>query len=565
MKSLRPFALQVAAGIVLAVPVSHAQTAPDAGNLLRDIDRGQIRNPTLAPPSPAPTQAPAPPANGIQVLVKEFAISGARQFPDAEIQALLDPWRGRSVSISELRQAVDAITDHYRDRGFLVRALLPDQNIQNGVVRITILEGTLGDIRIERQRGASHLSDADVRAHLTARQALGQIVRPDDLQRAISILNDLPGVGASSLLEPGAREGESRLVVSIEDKPLLSGMVQADNAGSRASGEHRVTLNASLNSALGLGDQVQFSLNKTSGQTFSRMGFSLPVGADGLRAAVSLSDLGYAYDQTATRYDGAARVAGGSLIYPLVRTARRSVTASVNLDHKRFDNAVADVSISRKTVAVATASVNGEWLDEWWGGGVLQAGLTLAGGRLDLSGNAADLASDQIANGPARQGHFSRLQWSLTRLQRITAADTLALVATGQQTPDNLDSSEKFLATGPYGVRAYSSAEPSGDEGSQASLEWRHQFSDTFGVTLFHDWTRLRRDRREHASTLEPNVFSLSGHGLALTWGKPSVVQVRASVAWRSGVNPVRNAATGADSDGTRRQPRVFVSALKTF
>lgn len=565
MKSFRPLALQFAAGLLLTTSVSHAQTAPDAGNLLRDIDRGQARNPSLAPPSPAPARASTPPANAIQVLVKEFSISGAQQFPEAEIQTILAPWRGRLVSISELKQAVDAITDHYRDRGFLVRALLPDQDIQNGVVRITILEGKLGDIRIERQRGASHLSDADVRAHLTARQRLGQIVRPDDLQRAISILNDMPGVGASSLLEPGAREGESRLVVSIEDKPMLSGMVQADNAGSRASGEHRITLNGSLNSALGIGDQFQFSLNKTSGQTFGRVGFSLPVGADGLRAAVSVSDLGYAYDQNATRYDGAARVAGGSLTYPLVRTARRSVTASVNLDHKRFDNAVADVSISDKTVAVATASLQGEWLDEWWGGGVLQAGLTLAGGRLDLSGNAADLASDQIANGPARQGHFSRLQWSLTRLQRITAADTLALVATGQQTSDNLDSSEKFLATGPYGVRAYSSSEPSGDQGRQVSLEWRHQFSDSFGVTLFKDWARLQRDRREHASTLAPNEFSLSGHGLALTWGKPSVVQVRASVAWRSGDNPVRNAATGADSDGTRRQPRVFVSALKTF
>lgn len=550
---------------MLAVPASQAQTTPDAGNLLRDIDRSQPRIPSMVPPGPAPARTAAPAPAGTQIPVNEFVISGVQQFPVSDIQAVLAPWRGRTVSISDLRQAVNAITDLYRERGFLVRALLPEQNIQNGVVQITVLEGRLGDIRIERQRGASHLSDTDVRAHLTARQALGQIVRPDDLQRAISILNDLPGVGANSLLEPGAREGESRLVVSIEDKPLLSGMAQADNAGARASGEQRITLSASLNSALGVGDQFQFSLNKTSGQTFGRVGVSLPIGADGLRAAVSASDLGYAYDQNATRYDGAARVAGGSLTYPLVRTARRSVTASLGIDHKRFDNAVADVSISRKAVAVATASVNGEWLDEWWGGGVLQAGLTLAGGRLDLSGNAADLASDQIANGPARQGHFSRLQWSLTRLQRITAADTLALVATGQQTPDNLDSSEKFLATGPYGVRAYSSAEPSGDEGSQASLEWRHQFSDTFGVTLFHDWTRLRRDRREHASTLAPNVFSLSGHGVAVTWGKPSVVQVRASVAWRSGDNPVRNAATGTDSDGTRRQPRVFVSALKTF
>jgi hemolysin activation/secretion protein len=565
MKSLRPVALHVAAGLLLAVPASHAQTNPDAGNLLRDIDRSQPRSPSTVPPSPAPSRAAAPAPTGIKVRVKEFVLTGVQEFPESDVQAVLEPWRGRTVSISDLRQAVDAITDLYRDRGFLVRALLPDQNIQNGVVQITVLEGKLGDIRIERQRGASHLPDAAVRAHLTARQALGQIVRPDDLQRAISILNDLPGLGANSMLEPGAREGESRLVVSIEDKPLLSGMAQADNSGARASGEQRATLSANLNSALGVGDQFQFLLNKTSGQTFGRVGVSVPVGADGLRAAVSVSDLGYAYDQNATRYDGAARVAGGSLTYPLVRTARRSITASVNLDHKRFDNAVANVSISSKTVAVATASLNGEWLDEWWGGGVLQAGLTLVGGRLDLSGNAADLASDQVANGPARQGHFSRVQWSLTRLQRITAADTLALVATGQQTPDNLDSSEKFLATGPYGVRAYSSSEPSGDEGSQASIEWRHQFSESFGVTLFQDWARLRRDRREHASTLAPNVFSLSGHGIALTWGKPSVVQVRASVAWRSGDNPVRNAVTGADSDGTRRQPRVFVSALKTF
>ena len=233
---LSALAAAAAAALLLAAPALHAQTAPDAGKLLRDAERAPAATLPAAPPAPGAAQRAPESEPGPRVQVSAFKLIGVSLLPEAELQARLAPFIAQPSSLADLRRAADTVAAAYRERGFLVRAYLAEQELQGGVVTITVLEGRLAALRIERPSPGRHIGDAQVRETMTARQKIGGPVRAGDIERAIGLLNALPGVSASSLLEPGDQPGESRLVVAVKDEPAVSGQVLIDNAGAKASG-----------------------------------------------------------------------------------------------------------------------------------------------------------------------------------------------------------------------------------------------------------------------------------------------------------------------------------------
>lgn len=543
-----------------------AQATPDAGSLLRDTEKN-LEGAKLPPvvPSVVPQAPVATPSPGVTVLVKGFSLKGVTLVPEAELQAVLAPWVGKETSFTELRRAADAVSEAYRARGYLVRAYLPQQDLKDGIVVIAVLEGRLGAVRVDRVNGAAHLSEAQARQYMLARQQLGEPVRPDDLQRAISLLNDTPGVSASSVLEPGQRESESLLAVSLRDTPALSGSAMFDNAGAKATGDYRLTGNLAFNSPLGIGDQAQASVNSSGASTFGRAAYSLPLGFDGWRLGASISNLDYQYTLNGSKFGGDAQDYGLNLSYPIVRGNAFNLSVAAAYDWKDFRNAVRGIEINNKSISVTNLSLSGDSLDGLFGGGFNQFSLGYSSGRLDLSANTADLAADQALGAPHRHGSFQKVTWSLARLQRLTMADSLALSLSGQQANRNMDSAEKFVAAGPSGVRAYASTEASGDNGTLLSVEWRHQYSESLQALAFYDTANVKVDHDANSASPAVNRFNLSGAGFGVNWGKASELAIRASVAWRLGNNPARNPVTGQDADNTKRDPRIWIAAVKTF
>jgi hemolysin activation/secretion protein len=144
-------------------------------------------------------------------------------------------------------------------------------------------------------------------------------------------------------------------------------------------------------------------------------------------------------------------------------------------------------------------------------------------------------------------------------------ADTLAVTLTAQASDRNLDSSEKLGAAGPYAVRAYPSGEANADEGAIVSIEWRHRLSEQLQVSAFYDFARIRRDHRLHIGSAPSNTVNLSGVGLGVTWGDPKVVAITASVAARTGSNPLPDPVTGADPSGSNSHVRGWLTVVRSF
>src|SRR5690606_14670082 len=106
------------------------------------------------------------------------------------LEELVRPFVGGSYNLAGLSKVTDAITDYYRKQGFAVaRAVVPAQKIENGVVTLEVIEGRVGKIGA---RGNERYSEQFLQRW--GSPLLGRVVRVDELEERLLIIDDLPGL-----------------------------------------------------------------------------------------------------------------------------------------------------------------------------------------------------------------------------------------------------------------------------------------------------------------------------------------------------------------------------------
>ncbi|MEI7613718.1 MAG: ShlB/FhaC/HecB family hemolysin secretion/activation protein [Betaproteobacteria bacterium] len=566
MNSSFRYSLLAGAFTAFATLSVHAQTAPDAGSLLREIERQPRQL-----PQPGPQAVPQAPvveaADTVRVTVKAFKLSGNTLIAEPELQAVLAPWVGREVSFGELQKAANAIAEAYRKRGWFARPQLPAQDVSSGVILINILEGRLGAVRIDDGGKELRLDRTMVSDTMTARQKPGDPLNLDDLERSSNILNDTPGVAVATILTTGKTLAESDAVIKVQDKPLFTGTAQLDNTGSRSTGDQKLSLSATLDNPGGKGDQLSANANASEGSSYLKLAYSLAVGNDGLRVGVNASALQYKLvgaDFAALKSKGDAQTVGFNSNYPLLRSGTRNISIAAAFDRKSYYNEANAVATSTKLIHVGLLSLTGDILDGLGAGGMTLWGVNLTTGNVDLSGNTVNKSSDN--NGARTAGSYQKLGGNLARLQRLSDQVTLWAAVNGQVAGKNLDSSEKLSLGGPSGVRAYPVLEGIGDDGYVATLESRYSATSEVQLTAFYDYGSIRRDHNaRYVGALNPETAALQGAGVGVNWTKAGSFAVRASVARRIGDNPLRSILTGKDQDGSLDRTRFWLTAVAFF
>lgn len=549
-----------------------AQRPPDAGRVLEDSRRGG--------PAPAPRRdtvpaldAPERPAikgdAALKVLVKGFRLSGSSAFPQADLLALLSAYVGRELDLAGLQAAADVITHYYRTHGYFVaRAYLPAQDISDGIVEITILEGRIGSLKIEVPPG-SRIRAATVEGIAAAAQAGGTVIEQGAIERSLLLIQDLPGVNVQAALSPGSEVGTSDLRISATDQPLFSGAVDVDNYGNRFSGENRLGATLYLNNPSGYGDLASLRVT-TSGLTdTARIGYLIAVGANGLKLGGSYNAVRYELGSDFEPLGAYGDAQDASLLaqYPLVRSRALDVNLTGLFAARHFfDATVVGTTSDRKTRSF-NLGLSGDLRDGWGGGGLNYYAVSATGGELDLGGWAPSQLVDSLTR--KSDGNYSKLNYFVSRLQALTATTTAYFSFSGQAASKNLDSSEQFTLGGPTAVRAYPTGEAVGDEGWLLNAELRWDFMPNWQLSGFIDHGRIQL----HHSTWTgwqfgnadlPNAYSLSGAGVGLTYSRPGDLSVRMVVADAIGSNP-GHGITGNNADNRPSRLRGWLQLVKTF
>jgi len=566
--------LAVAALAGLAVPgIAVAQARPDAGSLQRDLDRDRVPTPGPQAPGLPAVEEPARPSlrapDGARFEVRAFRVTRASAFQESDLLPHLSAFTGAARSLADLQRAADVITRIYRERGYFVaRAYVPAQEIRDGVVEITVLEGKLGALHLKL---ATTLRLRPQIIEQTLRDAVpaDRPITASGLDRGLLLLNDLPGVEVRAVLSPGTELGTTDLTADISEGPLASAILEADNHGNKFTGRARLGGTVYLNDPLGLGDLLSFRATGSSGSRYQRLAYQVPAGPSGLRLGVAVSQTTYRLccEFEALEARGDAQTATAHAQYPFIRSRAFNLSGTVALDRRKFFNETIAGPTSDKRADLLAFGLASDSRDDLGGGGLNSAGLSFAVGRLDLGRDPADLAADALA--ARTHGGYAKATLSLARLQNLGAGHSLYAGFLGQAASRNLDSSEKFVLGGPFGVRAYPVGEAAGDEGLLVNLEYRYDFLRDLRLSAFVDHGRIRLHRDpwpgwEGANTRIRNTYGLSGAGVGLTWSRPGDIAVRASLAQRLGSNPGRD-ANDHDSDNTRGRVQFWLQGSKLF
>lgn len=549
-----PLRLALAATLPFAA-TALAEPVPDAGQLLQET-RPAPSLPQREPPKIEIKGAPAEEAPGAaRIHVAHLRITGATIFTEAELHALIADGEGMELTLGDLRQLAERITQHYRERGYLLtRAYLPAQEVKSGEVVIAILEGHLGAVNVNNQAEVGGAALAPLEQLRT-----GEVTRSETLERSLLLVSDLPGVEVSSTLRPGTTIAASDLLVDVTPGRRLTGSVDFDTFGDRFSGQNRLGGTINVNNPLQLGDQIGVrAVASDEGMAYLRGSYQAPVNSFGTRIGLAGSDMHYYLGKTLAPLQASGESQTGSLylLHPMIRSRAFNLNAQLQYDHLRLEDRIGITStVVDKSLGNWSAGLNGDFQDGLGGGAMNSFTLNYTHGNLEL--DAATQALDAIT--AQTEGRFGKWNASWLRLQHLTDMTILYVSASGQLASKNLDSSQKLFLGGANGVRAYPQGEASGDEGFLLTVEGRRNlgslWSGLWQLTTFLDSGRVSLNKNPWTATNNKRTLTGAGIGLNVAAGRDWAA--KADVAWR-----LTSATSVSDSD---RRPRAWLQAAKFF
>lgn len=522
------------AASALATAAAYGQTPPVPGYGI-----GDAMKEAQPPRPPAPRQAPEPPIEqqrderpmalpaGETLTVRAFRFEGADFIPEAELQAAVQSYVGRALTLGDIEAAAARITALYRERGYLVaRAYVPRQDARSGVLTIRVLVGKYGKFSLKNQSLVSDGMVERVFAPLRDDEAIARA----GLERSMLLVSDLPGARMPKLVvSPGEAPGTSDFEIRVEPGKRFAGYVLADNHGSRYTGKNRLRAGTDWNSPLGFGDKLSLTATRAQGEGLvnGRLAYGAPLAANGLRGELAASKTTYELGDDYEDLDatGTAYTLEGTLSYPLIRSREQNLYVSLTMAARRMrdDIDALDASIPKKAKA-GTLTVQ----HEAWGGllgvpGYASVVGSLTYGHLDITD--AEQKALNVA-GADTVGHYGRFNLGVSGSLSF-GSNWTANAALGVQKAlrdKNLDASEQMTISGPNGVKAYRET-VSGDNGYLLNAELRYLLPAVAGLThsvgVFADTGRIHLQKPAYAAE---NGVRLSDVGLGYYAGYQALI-----------------------------------------
>ncbi len=504
--------------ILLATTLSlYAVQTPNIGNILNEVKPPKIekKQEVLPPLQQESDEYKKSFEDGKKVFIKSYSISGNTQIGTKKLQTILKPYEAKNLSFKEIQEIVALLTKAYRDEGYFVaRAYIPAQDLQaqDGVHKIAIIEGEYGDFKLEN---SSLVKDSILQVKLgTAKKQ--EVIATKDLQRALLLINDTPGVKVSSTkIAAGKEVGTSDFIIGTQTTQPYNGYVIGDNYGSDYTGKHRIMAGVDINSPFKIGDKISLSAlsSQNSGLLNGRVGYGFPIHSNGLRGEVSYSKTTYELGDTYENLDavGSADSFVALFTYPVIRSNDENLNTYLRTSYNKMDDEIQAISSElEKSTLVSKIGVDylkNHLLFNKYSQTKIDASLSF--GKLNFK-NSIDKADDEA--GANTNGNFSKINIELENNTMLN--DTInwknKLQLQYALADKNLDGSEDLSLGGINGVKLYPSGEESAENGYIYTTEATYALPSYIGINsklgLFYDIGKVKMSKditNEKSRTLQ--------------------------------------------------------------
>jgi len=187
------------------------------------------------------TGAAALPAD-TRLRLHKVRFEGGTVYPLSELREHYQPLIGHMISVGELQQFTERLTQRYRHDGYpLSYAYLPPQDLAEGRVQVVLVEGYIHDYELLGDIGPAAAYLKQMIARLQAERPLTQ----EAFERFIGLTQRLPGVSveAHAAAAPGP-DGHTRLTLRVQRRPFDADVTLSDGNRNDLQALFKVSSNA---------------------------------------------------------------------------------------------------------------------------------------------------------------------------------------------------------------------------------------------------------------------------------------------------------------------------------
>ena len=275
------------------------------------------------------------------ITLKNIQFKGVTILGDMELKELVSAYIGVPMSYEQMLDIGMAVENYYRKNNYLARAILPPQDLTDGVLTVDVIESVFSKIEVDKELDDLPNTQQHVANLIQAQQPTGELLNTKALDRGLALANDIPGLSVKGSLRQGREAGETELLLELYKGRTRQSELTADNAGSRSTGAIRLLASMTWLNPNDIADMLNIVAVHTRGSNYARLAYSIPVGTDGWRMGMNVSSMNYEVvvgEQGMVGAVGRAITQGLEMVYPLLRSDQASATVTVNADQKVFQN-----------------------------------------------------------------------------------------------------------------------------------------------------------------------------------------------------------------------------------
>ena len=515
------------------------------------VDAYRPPAPALELPKPAAGEA-QPLVMGTRLTIRKLQIEGGTIYPLPELGAVFKPLLGHEITLGELIEATRGITKRYQDDGYLLSyAFLPQQDFDQGLVRVVLVEGYVSNYEIDGDIGRVKGYIDELVDKLKGERPLTR----KTFDRYSTLMSRIPGVTLQAQVPPpGTTDGASTLRVSASRKPFTTSMSLVE--GSRNSTQ--ALFGASSNSQTAMAEQLTLSGLFPPGRDkehYYRLDYSQYLNAEGTQ--LSLYGSSYRSDpSTSIATDDGFELKPHrendrfsiGVSHPLIAAPDQWLSAGARLygvnDNTDYEVAGFGQTISEKTNVRALA-FEGDWRKS----DARQLRIVSAGMYQGM--DAMGAKSETTLTGSRYDLDFFRLR--LSGVQSDGYFDNWQGVVSGALywSDDTLPDSERAVFGGQNFGRGYPDDQASGDKGWGVAYELNYSFNrDGDWVKLLQPYAIVDRAKAWY-NELPLKGSDMSSAALGLRFGDKRYYNIAMEVA-----KPMSDIAL----DSFNRRPRYTLS-----
>jgi hemolysin activation/secretion protein len=169
--------------------------------------------------------------------IKGYRVEGNTLIPSEKLDQLLSVFTGPEKNFEEVQKARRTVEKAYYDKGFTaVQVVIPEQILENGLVRLEVIESNVGKIKIEGNR---FFDEVNILNSLPALQP-GKSPNTAVLSTNLKMANESPAKKVNLQLKNSDQENKVEATVEVRDeKPWKVGLT-LDNSGEDRTGLWRL-------------------------------------------------------------------------------------------------------------------------------------------------------------------------------------------------------------------------------------------------------------------------------------------------------------------------------------